>query len=121
MSLTDDWKARKLKTGGYYVRLSNGRVDIAKLSKYNNFYAISYTFEVKEVLAPCDYDYISELESKNKHLLDLQANQDKEVEKLRELLWECKEKIHNEFINQEIVSIDNFYELLTRIGEVLKC
>lgn len=26
MSLTDDWKARKLKAGAYYVRLSNGRV-----------------------------------------------------------------------------------------------
>lgn len=36
------------------------------------------------------------------------------------LLKEVKEKIHNEFINQDIVSIDNFHELLTKINEVLK-
>lgn len=114
MSLTDDWKARKLKTGGYYVRLSNGSVDIAKLSKYNNFYAISYTFEVKEVLAPCDYGYISELESKNKHFLDLQANQDKEVEKLRELLWECLSHLSSDGFSVTPLNI-----LLDKINEVL--
>lgn len=30
------------------------------------------------------------------------------------------EKIHDEFINQDIVSIDNFHKLLTKITEVLK-
>lgn len=68
MSLTDDWKARKLKAGAYYVRLSNGRVDVAKLSKFNRFYAISYTFEVVEVLSPCDYDLFVELTEKVKEL-----------------------------------------------------
>ena len=69
-------------------------------------------FDKIEVLAPCDYDHfveltekakkydrikingnypdkISKLKSRIKHLLELQANQDKEVENLRELLKEC--------------------------------
>ena len=66
--LTDAWKLRKLKAGAYYVRLSNGRVDVAKLSKFNRFYAISYMFEVVEVLSPCDYDYFVELTEKVKEL-----------------------------------------------------
>lgn len=42
-----------------------------------------------------------------------------ENRQLRQLLKEVKEKIHDEFINQDIVSIDNFHELLTKINEVL--
>ena len=82
MSLTDDWKAGKLKAGPYYVKLSNGRVDVAKLSKFNRFYAICYTFEVVEVIAPCSYDHFVELTEKVKGL---------ENKQLRQLLKECKE------------------------------
>ena len=134
MSLTDDWKARKLKAGPYYVRLSNGRVDVAKLSKFNRFYAICYTFEVVEVIAPCSYDHFVELTEKVKKLEKEVVKGDtiiggllnegvlikKENRQLRQLLKECKEKIHDEFINQDIVSIDNFHKLLTEITEVLK-
>lgn len=82
MSLTDDWKAGKLKAGTYYVKLSNGRVDVAKLSKFNRFYAICYTFEVVEVIAPCNYDHFVELTEKVKGL---------ENKQLRQLLKERKE------------------------------
>lgn len=134
MSLTDDWKAGKLKAGPYYVKLSNGRVDVAKLSKFNRFYAICYTFEVVEVIAPCSYDHFVELTKKVKkiekevvkgdtitgELLNEGAHIKKENRQLRQLLKEVKEKIHNEFINQDIVSIDKFNKILTRITEVLK-
>lgn len=43
-----------------------------------------------------------------------------EEDYLRGLLKECKERIHDEFINQDIVSIDNFHELLTKINKVLE-
>jgi hypothetical protein len=120
MSLTDDWKARKLKAGPYYVRLSNGRVDVAKLSKFNRFYAISYTFEVVEVLAPCDYEELKCVRDENNDLSALVTSNEIEIDHLCQLLKEVKEKIHNEFINQDIVSIDNFHKLLTKITEVLK-
>lgn len=133
MSLTDDWKARKLKAGAYYVRLSNGRVDVAKLSKFNRFYAISYTFEVVEVLAPCSYDHFVELDEKVKNLEKafteaLQYNDDLsavitgyelEVDKLRQLLKECKEYLSDvdEYFTK---NADEATLLLTRITEVLK-
>ncbi len=79
MSLTDDWKARKLKAGPYYVRLSNGRVDVAKLSKFNRFYAISYTFEVVEVLAPCDYEELKRVRDENNDLSALVTSNEIEI------------------------------------------
>lgn len=45
----------------------------------------------------CD---IEELKSEIKHLKDLQTNQDKEVERLRELLKECKNIVANDLITR---------------------
>lgn len=64
----------------------------------------------------CD---IEELKSEIKHLKDLMSNQDKEVESLRGLLKECKEKIHQEFICEDYLSIDKFFDLLTRINAAI--
>lgn len=134
MSLTDDWKARKLKVGPYYVRLSNGRMDVAKLSKFNRFYAISYKFEVAEVLSPCDYDHFVELTEKVKKFEKaftkaLQYNDDLsavitgcelEVNKLRELLKEVKEFIEEENPKDYTIMSERMDELLTKIEEALK-
>lgn len=49
--LTADWKARKLKTGWYYVVLSNGFIDLARLSKYGHFYHLSYSLEVEKPIS----------------------------------------------------------------------
>lgn len=49
--LTEDWKAKKLKTGWYYVVLSNGFIDLARLSKYGRFYHLSYSLEVKKPIS----------------------------------------------------------------------
>lgn len=137
MSLTDDWKARKLKAGAYYVRLSNGRVDVAKLSKFNRFYAISYTFEVVEVIAPCDYDLFVEFTEKVKELEKEVAKGDEIIGKLlneghaaieknrqlRQLLKECKEVIAAQktfFAPAFECCKGDYNRILTRINEVLK-
>lgn len=104
---------------------------------------------IKKLLEEKDHfieltEKIKTLSSENERLLNLQAVKNKEIEELesdslakkegeeivaeltnenndlRSLLKECKEKIHDEFINQDIVSIDNFHELLTKIDEVLR-
>lgn len=87
MSLTDDWKvSNDFKSGKYFCRLNNikkNKIVTIELSKFGHFNGIIGNY-IEEVLIPCDYGYISELESKNKHLLALQANQDDEIERLRD-------------------------------------
>lgn len=67
-------------------------------------------------------DKISNLKSKIKHLLDLKANQDKEVEYLRDLLKECKNiVVHDlwakpEFPDGQVVDKE---DLLTRINAAI--
>ena len=127
MSLTHDWKARKLKAGAYYVRLSNGNVDVAKLSKYNRFYAICCTLDVIEVLAPIpDCDELQRLkEYRQQANNDLAEIYDKN-QQLRQLLKECKPYIQKEMETIKGVGFCNCdwawktSDLLTRINEVLK-
>lgn len=109
MSLTDDWKAGKLKAGPYYVKLSNGRVDVAKLSKFNRFYAICYTFEVVEVIAPCSYDHFVELTEKVKGL---------ENKQLRQLLKECKEYLSD--VDTYFTKIEEQQAEIDRLRETIR-
>lgn len=109
MSLTDDWKAGKLKAGPYYVKLSNGRVDVAKLSKFNRFYAICYTFEVVEVIAPCSYDHFVELTEKVKGL---------ENKQLRQLLKECKEYLSD--VDTYFTKIEEQQAEIDRLREAIR-
>lgn len=145
MSLTDDWKTGKLKNGWYFCLYENDAVFPA-LCFDDDFE--DYELKVMEVLAPCDYDHFVELTEKVEKLNDrveweigknnalekqlIEARE--EIKRGREalglmcdcndellgVLKKCKEKIHEEFINQDIVSIDNFHKLLTKITEVLK-
>lgn len=67
MSLTDDWRAGRLKTGFYYVKL-------LKESAVIPFLYIEHTKEwedlhesrIEEVLAPCDYEELQDLKEENK-------------------------------------------------------
>lgn len=167
MSLTDDWKAGKLrKNKNYFVRrVGKKKAYPAHLYEYNAFSfcgnEVCYFPGSKqkiEVLAICDYDHFVELTERvrelkkdvenltnnyklleSKQAVDIAHGQAlvdefgdyeavyQEITLLRNekrqfcrLLKEVKEKIHNEFINQDIVSIDNFHELLTKINKVLK-
>lgn len=92
MSLTDDWKvSNDFKSGKYFCRLNNikkNKIVTIELSKFGHFNGVTGHY-IEDVLAPCNYEEFQCLESKNKHLSDLLANQDKEVESLRELLREC--------------------------------
>lgn len=131
--LTDDWKIRKLKAGAYYVRLSNGRVDVAKLSKFNRFYAISYTFGVVEVLSPCDYDLFVELTEKVKELEKEVAKGDEIIGKLlneghaaieknkqfSSLLKECAEYIEGDIEFREDEDAMYCRDILTRINAAI--
>ena len=143
MSLTDDWKAGKLKKNkNYFVRVAGKKkVYPARLYDDNAFsfcgngtcYFPNGKQEIK-VLDICNYDLFVELTEKVKVLeeevikgdtiiggLLNEGNSVKEENKqLRQLLKEVKEKIHNEFINQDIVPIDKFNKILTKITEVLK-
>lgn len=132
MSLTDDWKARKLKAGAYYVRLSNGNVDVAKLSKYNRFYAICCTLDVIEVLAPCDYAEIATLYAYYKEAqrmcgdyMKKNTRLESDNRKFRQLLKECKPYIQKEMETIKGAGFCNCdwawktSDLLTRINEVL--
>lgn len=111
----------------------------------NREWMYSQTEYVEEVLAPCNYDHfveltekakkydrikingnypdkISKLKSRIKHLLDLQANQDKEVENLRELLKECKNIVAHDYWQEAQFSDGQVVErqnLLARINAVL--
>lgn len=121
----------KLKNGWYFCLYENDAVFPA-LCFDDDF--DNYALKVTEVLAPCDFDHFVELTEKVKKLEKEVVKGDtiiggllnegvlikKENRQLRQLLKECKEKIHDEFINQDIVSIDNFHKLLTKINEVLK-
>lgn len=157
MSLTDDWKAGKLKKNkNYFVRVAGKKkVYPARLYSNNAFsfcgngtcYFPNGEQEIK-VLAICNYDHFVELTEKVEKLNDrveweIGKNNalEKQLIEAREeikrgrgalglmcdcndellgVLKKCKEKIHEEFINQDIVSIDNFHKLLTKITEVLK-
>lgn len=147
MSLTDDWKAGKLEEGWYYVRnafLGNGAVGKLE-SKDNCLYCPhSYVFTHNgdtKILSPVP-SYGEYLESeahcsvyseKNaelietndslsrqvKHLLDLQANQDKEVENLKKLVRKCRTFI--ELSDCKIITNKENYtkDLLTRINAAI--
>lgn len=66
-------------------------------------------FEPKDYSMPyCD---ILELKSQIKHLKDLQENQDKEIESLRDLLKICREILDDEGYYQTVCKIN------TAIGE----
>ena len=119
MSLTDDWKAEKLNSGWYFCKLKNGSIHHFEFNGKDFTDLTCHIAPVAEVLSPCDYDYISELQSKNKHLLDLQANQDKEVEKIRKLLWECKDYIDFCSVPEGFGKSYIAENLLTRINEAL--
>lgn len=123
MSLTDDWKAGKLKEDWYFIKFD----DVIYQDYYNGYFIQTGDTDGIEVLAPCDYGELQRLKSENaelietngslsrqvKHLLDLQKEEDKEVERLRDLLKECKEHICFHFCEKKA------RKLLTRINAAI--
>lgn len=75
--------------------------------------------EVKEQysMPRCD---IEELKSEIKHLKDLQAKKDKEVESLRDLLKECRDGyVSTDLDDDLLLNQDMARDLVTRINAVI--
>lgn len=109
---------------------------IAPVPTYDELSNLETKIEVAQVRNDELIEINATLSSQNKHLLNLQ----KEVNKgdriigcllnessacikgnkrLRELLKECKEKIHQEFICSDYLSIDKFFDLINRINAAI--
>lgn len=148
MSLTDDWKAERLKKEkDYFVKtLSNGKIYPAHLYDDNSFsFCGNRTeyFPVEstdiEVLAPCDYEErvnhidtmakqgaeIERLRKENDNLSAIITGGELEIGHLRTLLKECKPYIQKEM---ETIKGANFcncdwawktYDFLTRVNVAL--
>lgn len=138
--LTAEWKAGKLDVGFYYVKGVDGlfgimsdyalyRVNLnhsdnemtllAPVPTYDEYKAmqaelaeLKEKIKKREELIQCLGSNIDELDVK-KSVLIIENN------KLRGLLKECKEKIHQEFICSDYLSIDKFFDLLTRINAAI--
>lgn len=117
-SLTDDWKAGKLKAGWYFTLTTMGEVfpNLWFDDEWNDFMGL-----VEEVLAPCDYDELKRLKEENNTLSALVTGNELENEQLRNLLKECKEFLENDGF--DVYSWSKFAEtedtLLTRIDAAL--
>lgn len=135
--LTEEWKAGKLNDGEkYFIRYKNS-IFIATFryfKAYINYWrfidnGIEYYDDLEEglieVLAPVPtYDeYKATQEQLNKEetwYTEISYKKlEKENNKLRGLLKECKEKIHQEFICSDYLSIDKFFDLLARINAAI--
>lgn len=137
--LTADWKAGKLPLGYFYVKYKNREIGIqdnfidnflgqlinpiiqviAPVPTYDEYKAmqkelaeLKEKIKKREELIQCLGSNIDELDVK-KSVLIIENN------KLRGLLKECKEKIHQEFICSDYLSIDKFFDLLTRINAAI--
>lgn len=113
MSLTDDWKTNKFKTGEiFFISVNKDKPEPATISMDGDFidmsgtYISPYTNEI-EVLAPCDYEELQRLKEENDTLrnrcislerqgagirIDLESERIVN-EQLRKLLKECKEAL----------------------------
>lgn len=130
--LTEEWKAGKLEYGWYWIKHKT-RGTIPDQYIPGDDWFVSNGFCITKILAPCNY---GEYKAMQKELAELkekvadpktdlessrwyQTVQNEDIGKLRGLLKECKEKIHQEFICSDYLSIDKFFDLLTRINAAL--
>lgn len=110
MSLTDDWKAGKLKNGWYFCLYENDAVFPA-LCFDDDF--DDYALKVTEVLAPCDFDHFVELNEKVKEL-------EKDIETITNnyKLLEKKQAVdiaHGQALVDEFGDYEALYQELIRL------
>lgn len=113
MSLTDDWKAKKLKKGCYFWVLPvDGYPMPGILNDYNNFEVFGAYYYPNEdrltILALCDYEELKRVRANN------------EIAHLRQLLKECQVFFEEENPKDFTVISERMEDLLTKINEVLK-
>ena len=136
-SLTEKWKNRELEKGWYYIKVY-GKVEVARLSKYNQFYNLPVSSgyvankDIIEVLAPVpSYEDWRKLKEENDKLDEMchrlsmeETDRTFECFKLKELLKECIPYVMRNVVfttvnRAEVVDLEK-NELLTKIDEVLK-
>lgn len=101
MSLTDDWKGRKLDPMWYYVKYKDSRVGKALLIETPDYYGFynncDLNDEVGEVLAPIpSYEEFLSMKEDNVDKIIRNVNVrllSREVERLRALLKECNNEL----------------------------
>lgn len=125
MSLTDDWKGRKLDPMWYYVKYKDGREGKALLIETPDYYGFynncDLSDEVGEVLAPVpSYEELLSMKEDNVDKIIRNVNVrllSREVERLRALLKECAT-----FINLARETYDYYpcpKKILTRINAAI--
>lgn len=114
MSLTDDWKAGKLKQGWYWIK--NKVRGIVPDQVIGNDWLLSGRCNVEEVLTSCDYDELQRL----KKGWELYSHETVITKQLRQLLRECKTFFEEENPKDFTVLSERMEDLLTKINEVLK-
>lgn len=134
MNLTEVWKNKKLqKHKFYWIKFSFGSDDCfpALLCGDNAFYGgkkFNKNMDI-EVLAPCDYyhfvgltEKVKTLTSENKHLSDLLANQDNEVERLREENATLNKVFETDFdvLVCDVTNVKQKDQTIEQLREVLK-
>ena len=124
--LTEKWKNGELEERQYFVRMAI--TDIVNKADYfcGEFYTIDedYAFddsEISEVLAPGpSYEEWQKLKEENRALamgsFPMMLEAAKKIDKLKELLKECREEISDEIDD----CTDPRIELFAKIDEVLK-
>lgn len=112
MSLTDDWKAGRLKQGWYFTLTINGEIcpNLWFDDEWNDFMGM-----VDEVLAPCDYDELQRL----KEFVNLYSHETEITKQLRQLLKDCKEFFEEENPKDFTVISERMDDLLTRINATI--
>lgn len=114
MSLTDDWKAGKLKQGWYWIK--NKVRGIVPDQVIGNDWLLSGRCNVEEVLSPCDYDHFVELTEKVKELeKDIQTltNNYKRLEK-----EQASDIAHGQALVEEFGDFEALYEELQRLRKI---
>lgn len=124
MSLTDDWKAGKLKCGLYWVKF-RGKIVIAECVVFGDVAApfkietkTDFTIKISEVLSPCNYEELQQLKKENDDLSALITSGEIEISYLRHLLKECKEYL-SDVDTYCTKNADESYLLLTRINAAI--
>lgn len=97
MSLTDDWKAGKLKWHkSYYCQNKKGEIVVATLIGEDTLYSKELggklNFGYWEVLAPCDYEELQRLKETNRTLQEING---------------IKVFMQNEVLKSELIKRDN--------------
>lgn len=120
MSLTDDWKAGKLKKKSiYWADLGNEKIEPAEVDKYGYLFGLDGCFyspercEYVKILAACDYDHFVELNEKVKEL-------EKDIETITNnyKLLEKKQAVdiaHGQALVDEFGDYEALYQELIRL------